>query len=213
MQNIHFTSSSNWILFNIKCGSRLRDMWPFCLIRPQWWLNVTFCIVTVFLSSDCVSEKLIFPLVILLCSKLLPTTRVTCCIMGWPELPCCGIFCNCDEEVTQMLNWTLMCKYCFRWTLCGMIRHSAVVAVTHREWCPSRKAPTYIWVTSSCSPPLSLERSPNSPPTLMDKGRGSTSKPRCQKNRILQTLMSVLLILLLFIKGLRGNEVLLTYSH
>lgn len=28
--------------------------------------------------------------------------------MGWPELPCCGVFCNCDEGVTQMLNWTLV---------------------------------------------------------------------------------------------------------
>lgn len=57
------------------------------------------------------------------CLKKFPATVVTRCIMGWPELPCWGVFCNCDEGVTQMLNWTLMCKYFFRWTLCRMIRH------------------------------------------------------------------------------------------
>lgn len=99
----------------------------------------------------CFWEQDYFPLIIVLCSKMLPTTLVTCCIMGWPEQPCCGVFCNCDEGVTQMLNWTLMCKYCFRWTLCRMIRHSALLRPLDREWCPSRKAPTCIWVTSSCS--------------------------------------------------------------
>lgn len=34
------------------------------------------------------------------CSSLL----VTRCIVGWPKLACCGLFCNCDEGVTQMLN-------------------------------------------------------------------------------------------------------------
>lgn len=72
------------------------------------------------------------------CPKKLPATLVTRCIMGWPELPCCGVFCNCDEGVTQMLNWTLMCKYCFRWTLCRMIRHISplrLYSYTHTHVC------------------------------------------------------------------------------
>lgn len=56
------------------------------------------------------------------------------------------------------------------------------------------------------SPPRSLAPSPDSPPTPEDRGRGFTSKQRCQKSKILRHWCRTLpLIQLLFVTGLRGN--------
>lgn len=73
--------------------------------------------------------------------------------MGWPELPCCGVFCNCDEEVTQMLNWTLV-QILFQVDIVQDDKtHFSTEAVqlrahTHTQWCSSRKTPTHMWATS-----------------------------------------------------------------
>lgn len=140
------TSSEHWasLIWNALLAQTLAGPWlvNFAAMLTSWHM------VHRVLSSVYASENKIF-FSLYNCTVLQPSPplSVTCCIMGWPGLACCGVFCNCDEGVTQMLNWTLMWKYCFRWTVRGMIRHSVGLQrpalVGHREWCPSRKAPTY----------------------------------------------------------------------
>lgn len=126
---------------------------------------------------------------------------VTCCIMGWPKIACCGLFCNCDEGVTQMLSWTLMWKYCFRWMLRRMIRHSVWLwpqtLVGHREWCPSWKAPTYTWTKFlMLSPPVQHNPSasfgsPTLHPHLRAEGGGQHQSRDVKRTRFSGTGVSL----------------------
>lgn len=73
---------------------------------------------------------------------------------------------------------------------------TALAAVTHREWCPSRKAPTYIWVTSSGSliplhpTLLSLSLSPTLSTHTRGQREGVHFKAEMSKEQDSQALMS-----------------------
>lgn len=142
-----------------------------------------FCFLKAFLPSDNKKNHLM----IVLFSKALPTIFVPCWIMGWPEIPCCGVFCNCDERVTQMLNRAVVYKYCFRWTvLQGDKAQCSSYARGHQSATSFQESPHLHTGNFLTQKPSRSLRVPTLHPHPRTEGGGSHQTQRCQKSEILR---------------------------